>query len=184
MSAAILIRLAAVLAAIVLLFGAWQYVDGRGYNRAAAEYTTAINDQKAKAAALLASETAKVHAAEQALQSITQTQNLKDANNVQTLADLSDRLRRAAGPAGRLRDPHAAGCGAGGGGAPGAAAAAASDRATDHAQTGGLLSERLSGLLRELAADADKINAAYASCRSDAFAVRRGQEPEYRLPGM
>lgn len=173
MSAAILTRLAAVLAAIVLLFGAWQYVDGRGYNRAAAEYTTAINAQKAKAAALLASETAKVHAAEQALQSITQTQNLKDANNVQTLADLSDRLRRAAGPAGRLRDPHAAGCGAGGGGAPGAATAAASDRATDPSQTGGLLSEGVTGLLERLTREADDINAAYASCRADAFAVRR-----------
>lgn len=173
MSATILIRLAAVLAAIVLLFGAWQYVDGRGYNRAAAEYTTAINDQKAKAAALLASETAKVHAAEQALQSITQTQNLKDANHVQTLADLSDRLRRAAGPAGRLRDPHAAGCGAGGGGVPGDAAATPGDRATDPAQTGGLLSEGVTGLFERLTREADDINAAYASCRADAFAVRR-----------
>ena len=147
MNAAILIRLAAALAAIVLLFGAWQYVDGRGYNRAAAEYTTAINDQKAKAAALLASETAKVHAAEQALQSITQTQNLKDANHVQTLADLSDRLRRAAGPAGRLRDPHAAGCGAGGSSAGIEAATAAGDRPTDPAQTGGLLSEGVTDYL-------------------------------------
>lgn len=173
MSAAILIRLAAALAVAVLLFGAWQYIDGRGYDRAAAEYTTAINAQKAKATALLASETAKTRSAEQALQSITQNQNLKDANNVQTLADLSDRLRRAAGPAGRLRDPHAAGCGAGGGGAPGAAAAAASDRPTDPAQTGGLLSAAASEFLLVLARDADTINAAYTSCREDASAVRR-----------
>lgn len=172
MSAAILIRLAAVLAVAVMLFGAWQYVDGRGYNRAAAEYTTAINDQKAKAAALLASETAKVHAAEQALQSITQTQNLKDANNVQTLADLSDRLRRAAGPAGRLRDPHATGCGAGGAGAGIDAATAASGGATDPAQTGGLLSAAASEFLLTIARDADNINAAYQSCRTDAYAVR------------
>ena len=173
MSAAILTRLAAALAVLVLLFGAWQYIDGRGYNRAAAEYTTAINDQKAKAAALLASEVAKVHAAEQALQAHFNNQNLKDANHVQTLADLSDRLRRAAGPAGRLRDPHATGCGAGGGGAPGAATAAASDRATDHAQTGGLLSAAASEFLLTLARDADAINAAYASCRADSYAVRR-----------
>lgn len=173
MSAAILIRLAAALAAIVLLFGAWQYVDGRGYNRATAEYTTAINAQKAKAAALLASETAKTRSAEQALQFITQTQNLKDANHVQTLADLSDRLRRAAGPAGRLRDPHAAGCGAGGAGTPGATAASAGDRADHTDQTGGLLSAAATEFLLVLARDADTINAAYTSCREDASAVRR-----------
>lgn len=172
MNTAILIRLAAVLAAIVLLFGAWQYVDGRGYNRAAAEYTTAINDQKAKAGALLASETAKTRSAEQALQSITQTQNLKDANNVQTLADLSDRLRRAAGPAGRMRDPHATGCGAGGSGATGATSTTSNGSATDTAQAGGLLSAGVTGLFERLTREADDINAAYASCRADAFAVR------------
>ena len=168
----IYIRLAAALAAVVLLFGAWQYVDGRGYNRAAAEYTTAINDQKTKAAALLASETAKVHAAELALQSITQTQNLKDANHVQTLADLSDRLRRAAGPAGRLRDPHAAGCGAGGSSSGIDAATAASGGAVNATQTGGLLSAAASEFLLTIAREADTINAAYQSCRTDAYTVR------------
>lgn len=172
MIASLYLRLAAALAVAVILFGAWQYVDGRGYSRAAAEYTAAINDQKSQAAALLASETAKTRSAEQALQSITQTQNLKDANNVQTLADLSDRLRRAAGPAGRLRDPHAAGCGPSSSSAGSDAAAAPGDRATDPAQTGGLLSAAASEFLLTIARDADNINAAYQSCRTDAYAVR------------
>lgn len=177
-------RLAAALAVIVLLFGAWQYIDGRGYERARSECAAAITSQKNKAAALLASETAKTRAAEQALQTITHTQSLKDAENAQTLAALSDRLRHAAGPAGRMRDPAATGCGGGSAGATAATAAAPGDRAADDAEAGGLLSERLSGLLRELTSSADEINAAYASCRADAFAVRRAPEPEYRLPGM
>ena len=184
MSTAILIRLAAVLAVAVLLFGAWQYIDGRGYDRAAAEYTTAISAQKAKAAALLASETAKVRTAEQALQSHLNAQNLKDAENAQTLAALSDRLRAAAGPAGRLRDPAAAGCGGGSAGSTGAATTGAGDRAADPAETGGLLSADFTGLLQRLTRDADAINAAYASCRADAFATRQAQDIEFRLPGM
>jgi hypothetical protein len=178
------IRLAAALAVAALLWGAWHYVDSRGYNRAQAEYATAISAQKAQAAALLASETARVHAAEQALAAITQNQNIKDAENVQTLAILFDRLRAAAGPAGRLRDPHAAGCGGGGAGTPGATATGPGDRSEDSGQTGGLLSAHFTGLLQRMAREADDINAAYQSCRSDAFAVRREVEPEYRLPGM
>lgn len=184
MSADALIRLAAALAVAVVLWSAWQYIDGRGYDRARAECAAAIAEQKAKAAALLASETAKVRTAEQALQTITHTQNLKDAENAQNLAALSDRLRRAAGPTGRLRDPAATGCGAGSGGATGAATAGAGDRATDPAQAGGLLSADFTGLLQRLAREADDINAAYASCRSDAYSVRKAQDQEYRLPGM
>jgi predicted Abi (CAAX) family protease len=171
------IKVAALLASIMLLFGAWQYADSRGYNRARAAYTAAIVAQKAQASALLASETAKVRTAEQALQAITNSQNLKDAENVQNLATLSDRLRRAAGPAGRLRDPHAAGCGVSSAATSSAPATAASDSAADPAQADGLVSEPLSRLLRELTASADQINAAYASCRADAFAVRRAAEP-------
>ena len=184
MSAGALIRLAAALAVAVLLFGAWQYIDGRGYDRASAECTAAINAQKVQAAGLLASETAKVRAAEQALQAFTNTQNLKDAENVQTLAALSDRLRRAAGPAGRLRDPAATGCGGSSAGATGATAAAPGDRAADNPQAVGLLSADFTGLLQSLTREADDINAAYQSCRADAFAMRRAPEPEYRLPGM
>jgi len=172
MNTAILIRLAAALAAIVVLSSVWHYIDGRGYDRATAEYTSQINAQKSEAAALLASESAKVRAAEHALQAHLNDQNLKDAENVQVNADKSDRLRAAAGPARRLRDPHAAGCGGSSAGAPGAATAGAGDRRADNAQTGGLLSADFTGLLQRLTRDADAINAAYASCRADAFAVR------------
>ena len=172
MNTGILIRLAACLALVVVLVFGEQYIEGRGYDRAQSEYTSAINDQKAKAAAMLASEIAKTRSAELALQTILNTQNLKDADHVKILAYLSDRLRRAAGPTGRLRDPHAAGCGAGSGGSTGEAAATANGSATDAPQTGGLLSAAATEFLFTLTREADTINAAYASCRPDAYAVR------------
>lgn len=167
----------AIVLVLALLLGLRQ-VDQRGYNRAMAEATAATNQLKAQAAATLASETAKARAAEQTLQAIKNTQELKDADHKEKVADLSDRLRRLAGPAGRLRDPHAAGCGGGSSGAPGAAATAASDRADDAAQAGGLLSASLSGLLSRLQQEADTINIAYASCRTDAYAVRWSVLPD------
>lgn len=171
------IRLAAALAVVVLLFGAWQYIDGRGYSRAHAECTAATDAIKHQAAATLAAETAKARATEQALQTQTHHQELQDANNQKTVADLSDRLRRLAGPSGRLRDPQAGGCGAGGSGAPGAATPAAAGGATDAAQAGGLFSAAATDFLLQLARDADDVNAAYASCRADADAVRVAMPP-------
>ena len=165
---------AAIAAGLVLaLLLALRQVDQRGYDRAMAEATAATNTLKAQAAATLASETAKTRHAEQALQAIKNTQELQDAAHQNTVADLSDRLRRLAGPAGRLRDPHAAGCGGGSGGAPGAAATTPGDRAADPAQTGGLLSVPLTELLGRIVREADTINVAYASCRADAYAVRQ-----------
>lgn len=165
---------AAIAAGLVLaLLLALRQVDQRGYDRAMAEATAATNTLKAQAAATLASETAKTRSAEQALQAIKNTQELQDAAHQNTVADLSDRLRRLAGPAGRLRDPHAVGCGRGSGGAPGAAATTPGDRAADTTEAGGLLSAGLSGLLQRLQREADTINIAYASCRADAYAVRQ-----------
>ena len=169
----ILIKIAAVLALLIVLFFGEQYIERRGYDRAKAEDTAAINKQKAEAATTLASETAKTRSAEQALQSITNSQNLKDADHEKTVADLSDRLRRAAGPAGRLRDPNAAGCGGGGGSTPGEAPRSPGDRPADPAEADRLLSAELSGLLQRLTREADDINLAYASCRADAIAVRK-----------
>lgn len=170
---------AAIAAGLVLaLLLALRQVDQRGYNRAMAEATAATNALKTEAAATLVSETAKTRTAEQALQDMKNTQELHDADHQKTVADLSDRLRRLAGPAGRLRDPHAAGCGGSSGSAPGAAAPATGDRADDAAQTGGLLSESLSGLLSRLQREADTINIAYASCRADTYAVRESVLPD------
>lgn len=168
----ILIKIGAVLALLVILYTGEQYIEQRGADRQLAEDMAVINKQKAEAAALLASWTAKVHQVEQGLQALTNAQNLKDFDHEKTVADLSDRLRRLAGPAGRLRDPHALGCGAGGGSAPSEAASAPSDRPADPAEAGGLLSAELGGLLQRLTLEADTINAAYASCRADAYAVR------------
>ena len=52
-------KLTAVLALLVGLFFAEQYVEGRGYARARAEDMAAVNAQKAEAAQMLAAETAK-----------------------------------------------------------------------------------------------------------------------------
>ena len=166
------IKIAGVVALLAALFFGEQYIEGRGFERAKAEDLAATNALKAHAAAALASETEKTRSIEQALQKQTDDQNLKDATHEKTVADLSDRLRRSAGQPGRLRDPHAAGCGGSGSGTPGEPASAPSAGAADPAQAGGLLSAQLTGLLQQLALEADTINAAYASCRADGIAVR------------
>lgn len=156
---------------LALLF-ALQQVDQRGYDRALAEANAATEKIKREAAATLASEIQKTRQAEQALQAFKNTQELNDANHQKAVADMSRRLRDLAGPSGRLRDPHAARCGAGGSGTPGAVAATPGDRAADPAEAGGLLSVPLSDLLSETLQESDDINNAYASCRADAYTVR------------
>lgn len=168
----ILIKIAAVVALLVLLFVGEQYIERRGYDRAMSEAQAQIEGSKRAAADRLALEIQKTRSAEQALQTAKNTQELKDANHQKTVENLSDRLRTLAGAAGRLRDPHAAGCGAGGGGTPGEAAPAPGGRPGDPAEAGGLLSAELGGLLQRLTREADDINVAYASCRADAYAVR------------
>jgi hypothetical protein len=164
-----------VLAVAALLGGLYmleRHIEQRGYDRAEADYTAAIERLHADAAAKLAEEVNKTRAAEQALNEAKNNQELKDATHTQTIASLSDRLRRAAGPAGRLRDPNATHCGGSGGSPEGGPATTANAGAADHAEAGGLLSEQLSELLQRLAREADDINAAYASCRADAYTVR------------
>jgi uncharacterized membrane protein YdfJ with MMPL/SSD domain len=177
-------RVVAFLAVIAALFGVIHYIDSRGYARAKAEDVAAINAQKAEAASKLSAEKDKTSAAEKALAAITHAQELKDHDHEQTIAAMSDRLRSITGPSGRLRDPHATGCRSGGGGATSPAITTSSDRAENLAEDSGLLSADLSGLLQRLTREADDINAAYASCRADAFAVRQMLDAEYRLPGM
>lgn len=160
------------LAAAVLGYGRQQYQ--LGVTHTTDRYEAAIQRQKTDAANTLAAETEKIRLLERALQAATHQQETQDALNQKTVADLSDRLRRAAGLGLRLRDPNAtpAGCWPGGSGAQGAAAATAPDRAADAAEAGGLLSAQLTGLLQQLTREADDINAAYTSCRADAYAVR------------
>jgi hypothetical protein len=168
----IMIKIAAVVALLVVLYTGEQYIEQRGADRQLLVDQAAADKLKIAADKRLAEETAKVRAAEQAMQEITTAQNVKDYDHEKTVADLSDSLHRAAGPAGRLRDPHAAGCGGGGGGAQGDVAGPAGDRPGDAAQTDGLLSADLTGLLQRLQLDADHINDAYTSCRAQAIAVR------------
>lgn len=163
------------LAGAVLAYGHWQYT--RGVQHTATRYELAIKKQQAEAATLLSDETEKTRLLERALQAATHQQELKDATHQKAVSDLSDRLRRLAGFGMRLRDPNAtpAGCWPSGGGAQGPTAAATGGRPADGAKAGGLLSAELTGLLQQLQREADDINVAYASCRTDTYAVRAGQ---------
>lgn len=159
--------------AMALGYFAWaSHQQDIGDARATARWTRAIEDQKTKAAKVLAVEVAKVAAVERTLKDAKNKQEIQDAAHQKTVAGLSARLRGLAGPAGRLRDPNAAGCGGGGSGAADPATPAPGDRADDYTKAGGLLSAQLSGLLQRLIREADDINNAFASCRADAFAVR------------
>ena len=166
---AVLVLLIAMLAC--LFFGV-KAIDQRGYDRAKAEATAALEAQKREAGGVLATETAKTRAAEESLRTFKLNQDNKDAQAQVTIADLSNRLHRLAGNAGRLRDPNAQGCGGSSGSPKGQAATPAPDRPGDAAEAGGLLSAELTGLLHRLASEADAINTAYASCRSDALQMR------------
>lgn len=171
----ILIKIAAVVALLVVLFVGEQTIERRGYDRAMYEAQSQIEGSKRAAADRLALEIQRTSRAEQALQTAKNTQELKDANHQKTVESLSDRLRALAHSSGRLRDPYsvqAAGCGAGGGSTPGEAAPAPGGRPGDPAEAGGLLSAELGGLLQRLTREADDINVAYTSCRADAYAVR------------
>lgn len=159
--------------ALVLGYVVWQdHQQGIGEARANARWKIATDQIKADARTKLADETAKVRTAEQALQDFKHKQELKDAHNQTTVAGLAARIRVLAGPSGRLRDPNATGCRGGSDSAPGQVAAAPGDSANDRTETGGLLSEQLSGLLRARIEEADTINNAYIACRADIWAVR------------
>lgn len=164
----------ALLALLAGIYALERHIEQRGYDRARNDCATSLALLQASAATSLAEQTAKTLSAEQALRVANNKQDLQDATHQKTIMDLSDRLRRAAGPAGRLRDPNTSQCGGSGHSPPGDAATATAAGPADRAQAGGLLSEPLTELLQRLARDAEDINAAYASCRADAFTLRGG----------
>lgn len=137
-----------------------------------ANLKTAAANQKVEAGKKLADETARVTATQHQLELALMVQEKNDASNKTLVSSLGDRLRSAAGPAGRLRDPNATGCGRRGDSAEGATATAASNSAGNPAETGGLLSPQLTGLLTERLTEADAINVAYISCKADSFNIR------------
>ena len=171
-------RIAAALALVLAVLAVgWRVhvkADAAGYARAQATFTSAIQQQQIDAANTLAAEIKKTLSAEQALATAKNNQELTDAKHQKTIDDYSHRLRNLAGPAGRLRDPHAAAaeCRPCSVKPQDPATAPAQPGAADPAQAGGLLSAELSGLLRRLTREADDINAAYASCRADAYTLR------------
>ncbi|MDO8251387.1 MAG: hypothetical protein Q7T78_16940 [Rhodoferax sp.] len=162
------------LAALWLGSGAWAtHQQGIGEARATARYNAAIDQQKLDAGAALARETGRARQAEQALQAFKNQQEIRDAKNKLVVGALADQLRAAAGPAARLRDPNAPGCGVGGGSATGADPANTGGGAADITQAGGLFSTGATELFQRLTREADDINVAYASCRLDAFNLRK-----------
>lgn len=162
----------ALIAALLGSIGAWEV---RGWECEAGEKAqiVALGKQKLQAGATLAAETAKTAAAEQLLADSKNKQDLTDAKLQKANESLSASLRSAAGPAGRLRDPKATGCGRSGGSTSTPLAAVPGAGAGDGADAAGLLSAELTELLLKQAKAADLINDAYASCRADADAVRR-----------
>jgi hypothetical protein len=168
---ALLIELSLIASACALLIGLWTHEvhkhDAKVRAAAIAPYVQAIEKQKAEAAKQFADETAKTKATEAKLTALTQAQNEKDSEHEATVADLSRKLATRS-----LRDPYAR-RGPSGGSTPSATAAAAPTGATSSTEGSGLLSAQASGVLRELMLQADQINDAYASCRADAFTVRK-----------
>lgn len=166
--------IAVIILAMALIGGylAWQsHQQGIGEARATAAYNQKIDIQKKEAADVLKKETAKVAAAEKALQHFKNIQEVKDAGNKKITDNFAARLRDLAGPAGRLRDPNA---GHGGGsGAPNSASPTGPGNSPDNgAEAPGLLSAELTKFLQQKMSEADEINLAYTSCRADAEAMR------------
>jgi len=135
--------------------------------------------QKEEASLLLQLERERIETLQRALKIAAQMQEKQDAKNTETTLAEAVRLRDAAVPSGRLRDPHADSrtCGGGGGGAPEKTGAHQPEGAAGQAEAGGLLSAPLTNLLRTTQLEADTINDAYASCRAQALSDR-GLPPE------
>lgn len=170
-----LLYLAAIAAAVVA-YNLWaEHHQGIGAREERAAWEAATAKQKVEAASTLAAVTTRALTAERALNAARAAQEKTDAENKKLLADQRANPlpgSRAAGGIG-LRDPHATGCRCGGGGAASGTAPGAVAGAGDATQASGLLSEPLERLLLELTDEADALNIAYASCRADAFEVRK-----------
>lgn len=161
----------ALAAASVWLYLHWRDVQRDvGATAERAEWQARIDAQKAEAAELLADAKMRVEKAEGVAATLRQDQDLKDAQNVQTIAGYERRLATA----GRLRDPNAspARCGSGGASPGPQSAIGASTGADDTTEAPGLLSADLSGLLRTLTREADELNNAYITSRADAAQLR------------
>ena len=161
------IILGGILASLGIVYFSYEHWAKTEQAIGAAPYIAAIEKQKIEAAATLKVLTEQVRAKEKALSDFTNSRNENDATNEGAIAVLADKLHASR----LLYDPHATGC----------SGAASSSQTTSGAQVGGsnatqaggLVSEEFSGLLTRLTLEADTINAAYISCRADAYEVRK-----------
>lgn len=159
--------------ALTLGYISWaHHQQGIGEARATARYELALTKQKAEAAALLASETAKVKVAESELLKLHFEGELRDQVNEKTIVILADKLHGL-----RLRDPFAAGCRGSGAGTQGANPTGPSIGPIDSGDGAGLLSAEFDQFLKQQAETADRINNAYRSCRADSLSLRMTTQP-------
>ena len=157
----------ALLVALFVGYPVWQAnQQAIGAERVTRQYNADTRAQNAQADKLLKEATARADTASQALREFTTQQEKTDAIEKTRIAQLELRLRAAAGPAGRLRDPYAAAArGPGCAGPPGPSPSPAGAGAGNASEATGLLSPELSEFLIEKFTDAERVSAAYASCR-------------------
>lgn len=161
MIAGILIRVGAVLALLAVLFFGEQYIEGRGYDRRAAEDAAAMGQQKSEAAAKLATLTQEKLTALAELASI-KSELEKNREDLQS-KNAADLRARRAGPGLRyVTNSPAAGCGRSGGGAESPAPGAAPDAGTAVVQ----LPEPINENLWQYAADAQSLSIDYGVLHS------------------
>ena len=171
----IFIKIGGVLALLTALFFSEQYIEGLGAKKEVLACSAKIEAGNAQAGRDLAAATAKVADQQIKLQAMVDKQNIEDSKHAETSAILTDHIHTlAALYAGRLRDPNASPSQGGGScsGAVSQVAGPAGSSPADGSQTGGLLSAELTGLLQRVQLEADAINDAYASCKSDAISIR------------
>lgn len=154
-------------------------LEARGEARATAKYEVALAKQREDAQKELDAAKLKTQETESLLRESKINQEHKDAENAQVISKQRKDLAYLAGTAGRLFDPNykGPGCRDGGSGPASPDTGGAQSGNGDTTEAGGLLSEELSGLLQQQAAEADSINAAYLSCRADAFKLRELLKP-------
>lgn len=127
-----------------------------------------VNAQNRTATTELARLTLERNAAQARLDQLYQQQEKTDVLAVQEIARLSSELDQR--PVRVRIVASSTTCGAGRGGTTGEQASAPDPGAADTAQAYGLLPESNSIRLRAVSAEAETINAAYASCRAALFA--------------
>jgi hypothetical protein len=136
--------------------------------------TSAVGAQKKEAGEKLAALNTTMLAHQRQLDDARAAQEKNDAQNTQTVAGLRTDLRRIRAAAnGLLTAAAGAGRGDGGGGTPGQDPASADPGAAGAAQAERLVPKTAAEQGDDEAFVADTINDAYASCRADAFSIRR-----------